>query len=262
MHEGLTLNVKRQVGGWQFQGAYTLSEARDMGASSVNLQDSLAQPVRTSYYWEDTAILEGPSLFDIRQNFVANMTYDLPTTARGGVVGALANGWQLTGVLMLSDGFAFSLSDSGNAAQRTAMFSLDSLRPNLIPGGNPGPVLGGPDMYYDVTQFVPSTCTGARVCSPGDPDYRTGYFGNLPYNSLVGPGYATLDASIVKNINVGGERRVQFRAEFFNVTNRANFALPNAAPFLANGQRNPEAGKITQTRGTARQIQIGLKYLF
>ena len=261
-YEGLTLNVKRQVGGWQFQGAYTLSEARDMGASSVNLQDSLAQSVRTSYYWEDTKILEGPSLFDIRQNFVANMTYDLPTTARGGLAGALANGWQLTGVLMLSDGFAFSLSDSGNAAQRAAMFSLDALRPNLIPGGNPSPILGGPDMYYDVTQFVPSTCTGARVCSPGDPDYRTGYFGNLPYNSLVGPGYATLDASIVRNVKVGGERRVQFRAEFFNVTNRANFALPNTAPFLANGQRNPEAGKITQTRGTARQIQIGLKYLF
>jgi hypothetical protein len=268
-YQGLTLNVqKRLTHGLQFQGGFTFSDSHDMGASSVNLGDSLAQSVRTAFYWETDGevnkgeMLKGPSLFNIRKNFVGNATYELPASGRTGVVGVLADGWQLTGVLTLSDGFAFTLSDTGNTAQRNQLFNVDGLRPNLIPGGNPNPVLGGPDLYYDPTQFVPSTCAGARICAPGDPDYRTGYWGNLGYNTLIGPGYVSLDFSVIKNVNVTQNQRLQVRMEFFNLTNRANFNLPDTTPFLANGTRDPQAGKITQTRGTPRQMQIGLKYLF
>jgi len=261
-YHGLAVNLRRRLAaGLQFQGAYTFSKAIDMGASSVNVQDSLAQTVRTSYYF-DIGMAKGRSLFDIRNNFVGNMTYDLPKSDRTGLAGALANGWQLSGVLTLADGFPFSLSDAGNTAQRTQFFSQDGLRPNLIPGGNNNPILGGPDMYYDVAQFVPSTCTGSTVCRAGDPDYRVGHFGNLGYNTLTGPGYGTLDFSILKNFNVTEASRVQFRTEFFNLTNHPNFFLPNASPFLSNGTRDPQAGRITQTRGSARQIQFALKYIF
>jgi len=127
---------------------------------------------------------------------------------------------------------------------------------------NNNPILGGPNLYYDVTQFVPSTCTGAVVCKAGDPDYRVGHYGNLGYNTLTGPGYKTIDFSILKNISVNETSRFQFRTEFFNLANHPNFFLPNASPFLSNGTRDPQAGRITQTRGTARQIQFALKYLF
>jgi hypothetical protein len=72
----------------------------------------------------------------------------------------------------------------------------------------------------------------------------------------------SLDFSVIKNVNVTQNQRLQVRMEFFNLTNRANFNLPDTTPFLANGTRDPQAGKITQTRGTPRQMQIGLKYLF
>jgi hypothetical protein len=177
----------------------------------------------------------------MRNNFVGNVVYDLPKTKLTGIPGGVANGWQMSGVLSLASGFPFSVSDAGNTAQRAQFFSQDGLRPNLIPGGNNNPILGGPNLYYDVTQFVPSTCTGSVVCKAGDPDYRVGHYGNLGYNTLTGPGYATIDFSLLKNIPVNETSRFQFRTEFFNLANHPNFFLPNAAPFLSNGTGSPPA---------------------
>jgi hypothetical protein len=156
------------------------------------------------------------------------------------------------------------MDEEGNSAQRREMTrrGTGGLRPNLIPGGNNNPVLGGPDLYYDPTQFTSSTCTGTVACVRGDPGYREGYWGNLGRNTLTGPGLATLDFSLLKNLNLTETKRLQFRAEFFNLLNHANFALPNFAPFLNTGLRDPEAGKIFSTNTSARQIQFALKFLF
>jgi hypothetical protein len=260
-YHGLSVNVRKRLSaGLQFQSAFTLSKNIDNGAGSVNLQGSLAQGIRTIYYW-DVAMTKGRSLLDIRKNFVTNFVYDLPRLNREGAVGRILNGWQATGVLTLSDGFPFDISDS-NTVQNTEIFASGGLRPNLVPGGNNNPVLGGPDRYYDVTQFVPSTCTGSRVCAPGDPDYRVGYLGNLGYNTMSGPGLATFDFSVLKNIRVTESTSFQFRTEFFNLTNHPNFFIPDSTPFLNNGTRDPQAGRITETRTSARQIQFALKFLF
>ena len=246
--------------GLQFQAAYSYSKNIDQGSSPINLVERLPQPQRWMYYW-DKAMVRGRSLLDIRNNFVTNATYDFPRTGLTGVAGAVANGWQVSGILTLSDGHAFRLSD-GSSAQRVAFFRNEGLRPNLIPGGNNDPVRGGPDRYYDPTQFVLSSCTGARDCRAGDPDYRVGYFGNLGYNTLTAPGLATFDFSLNKNFQLTEENRLQFRAEFFNLFNRVTFGLPGSSPFLSSGARNPLAGRITETRTTARQIQFGLKFIF
>jgi hypothetical protein len=260
-YHGLSVNVRRRLTtGLQFQSAFTLSKNIDNGAGSVNLQGSLAQGIRTIYYW-DVHMTKGRSLLDIRKNFVTNFVYDFPRLDQQGAVGKIVNGWQASGVLTLSDGFPFDISDS-STVQNTEIFANGGLRPNLIPGGNNNPVLGGPDRYYDFTQFVPSTCTGARVCAPGDPDYRVGYLGNLGYNTMTGPGLATFDFSLLKNIPVTESTSFQFRTEFFNLANRPNFFIPDATPFLNNGTRDPQAGRITETRTSARQIQFALKFIF
>jgi len=260
-YHGLAVNARKRLSrGLVFQGAYTFSKNIDDGASSVNLQDSLAQSVRTIYYADGT-LLRGRSAFDIRHSFVSNLTYNFPDTHQKGIVGQIVNGWQSSGVLTLATGFPFSLSDSGNAAQRTAIFAVDGLRPNLIAGGKTV-ILGGPNQYYDPSQYLPSTCVGTTLCKAGDPNYRTGYLGNLGFDTLVGPGLATLDFSLLKNFKVTESKRFQFRAEFFNLTNRVNFFLPNATPFLSSGLPDPTAGKITSTRTTARQIQMALKFYF
>jgi hypothetical protein len=55
--------------------------------------------------------------------------------------------------------------------------------------------------------------------------------------------------------------KVLFRAEFFKITNRANFNLPNPIIFSSNSI-SPSAGKITSTTTSSRQIQFGLKLMF
>jgi hypothetical protein len=55
---------------------------------------------------------------------------------------------------------------------------------------------------------------------------------------------------------------LQFRAEFFNALNRVNLANPATNLFEANGNRRSNAGQVIGTRGTARQIQFGLRIIF
>ena len=76
------------------------------------------------------------------------------------------------------------------------------------------------------------------------------------------PDLKVVDLSIFKNTPVGG-RNLQFRLEIFNLFNRANFATPNsAALFNADGTRIPNATNIVRTTTSARQVQLGLKFVF
>jgi len=71
-----------------------------------------------------------------------------------------------------------------------------------------------------------------------------------------------VDLSIFKNTPIG-KQNVQFRLEIFNLFNRANFATPNVnGLFNPDGTRIPSATQITHTSTTARQVQLGLKFVF
>jgi len=91
----------------------------------------------------------------------------------------------------------------------------------------------------------------------------TGTYGNVGRNTLTGPGIATLDASILKTTAMSERIHLQFRAEFFNIVNHANFGTPNTVVFSAAATPPaPTAGVITSTSTTSRQIQFGLKLLW
>jgi hypothetical protein len=88
--------------------------------------------------------------------------------------------------------------------------------------------------------------------------------GNLGRNSLIGPGLMDLDFAVLKNFpirQISESARVQFRAEIFNILNRANFAPPiaNETVFDQSGNVVPGAGAINETTTSSRQIQFGLK---
>ena len=76
-----------------------------------------------------------------------------------------------------------------------------------------------------------------------------------------GPGLADVDLSLFKRIAVTERMNLQFRAECFNIQNRANFATPNLIMF-SSGVVSPSAGLISSTVTTSRQIQFGLKLIF
>jgi hypothetical protein len=88
-----------------------------------------------------------------------------------------------------------------------------------------------------------------------------GTWGNVGRGVLDGPGLAEFDFSVFKTTPITETTRVLFRAEFFNITNRANFGLPNPNIF-SGGTIGASAGKITSTTTSSRQIQFGLKLMF
>lgn len=93
--------------------------------------------------------------------------------------------------------------------------------------------------------------------------------GNAGRNSLIGPGVINMDFSVYKNNyikSISENFNVQFRAEFFNVLNHTNFALPvtpdNTDIFDGSGAPTGVAGLLTKTSTTAREIQFSLKLIW
>jgi hypothetical protein len=96
------------------------------------------------------------------------------------------------------------------------------------------------------------------------PPSTGGFYGNLGRDTFIGPGLATWDFSVLKNIPLHERLSLQFRAELFNLLNRANFNTPNLFVFTPPTATNPTglsgtAGVITSTATTSRQVQFGLK---
>jgi hypothetical protein len=88
-------------------------------------------------------------------------------------------------------------------------------------------------------------------------------------NILTGPGLANLDFSLFKNNSIkriSENFSVQFRAEFFNILNRTNFAVPNTPGntdiFDSKGAPTGVAALLTSTTTTSRQIQFALKLIW
>jgi hypothetical protein len=123
----------------------------------------------------------------------------------------------------------------------------------------------------------PNYVAGCQTTNPGQVQYvNTSCFtfpaqytlGDLGRNTLIGPGLQDLDFSLFKNHNVtriSETFRVQFRAEFFNVLNHTNFALPDSTHttmWNVNGALNGNAGQLTTTQTASRQIQFGLKLVW
>jgi hypothetical protein len=81
-------------------------------------------------------------------------------------------------------------------------------------------------------------------------------FGNTGRTlNVLGPGLHNLDFSGFKNFHLTEQVNLQFRAEFFNVTNTPAFGLPDQV------LSDAAFGRITSA-GTPRQVQFALKLLF
>jgi hypothetical protein len=233
---------KRFSGGLQFQSGYTFSKNTDDGTAITGSTDFENDngPAR-HFLIKDHAL----SPLDVRQVFTFNFGYELP--AMSGKAGAVLGGWRVNGLLRLSDGYPFS-ANTGFDRQRSIQ---GTQYPNLVPGADNDPIRpGNVDQYYDPTAFE---------LQP------VGTLGNLGRNTLTSPGIATVDASFAKTFGVSrvsDSFKVEFRAEFFNLLNRANLHLPDRSVFNSNGTYRVDAGRITRTSTAARQVQLGLKILF
>ena len=263
-YNALQVDVNRRFsGGLTFRGVYTFSKVLDDG-DSLNSTTSgggpalAANPFNLRSDW-------GRGTFDVRHVAIVNVSYALPI-GHGkrvlgdmeGFAGALANGWTVNSIVTLQDGFPFSPQLSYNPSNNGD--TRNPVRPFANPAFTGPVILGNPNQWFNPAAFVAPAPPFTLPNSPTTGG-NGGFYGNVGRDTLIGPGLATWDFSVLKDARIRERLNVQFRAEIFNLLNRANFNLPNAVVFTPSGV-SPTAGAITSTSTTSRQVQFGLKLLW
>ena len=229
--------------GLTFLGAWTWSHSIDdtSGTGSEGFQNPY-----------DRHAYRGNSTFDVRHNVVLSWTYELPfgrgkrfLGSPGTFMQEVVGGWQLNGIDTFQTGTPFtvtmlsSLLNSGSNAQWPNRVGSGAVANQTI------------DHWFDTTS--------ASFISPGDYIY-----GNSGRNILTGPGTTEFDLSVFKNFSLGSveARRLQFRAEAFNVFNTPQFNIPNAQIGSPGAGRITSAGSPPLFQRTSREIQLALKLYF
>jgi hypothetical protein len=161
----------------------------------------------------------------------------------------LASGWAVNSIVTLQSGFPFTPQLSYNPSNNGD--TRNPVRPFANPNFTGSIILGKPGQWFNPNAFLAPANTAGNL----------GFYGNLGRDTLIGPGLATWDFSVFKETTLHERLGLQFRAEIFNLLNRANFNTPNLIVFTPSGVSGT-AGAITSTSTTSRQIQFGLKLIW
>ena len=276
-YDALELQLsKRMSHGLQLQGSYTWGKSID--TSSAALAGDLFGNSISSLHWFDWRLTRGLSDFNIARTLVINGTWQVPTVkSASGALGRAVNGWELGGIYKVSDGVPFTAT-FGTDGDPQGLNSGDTWAfPNRLVGPGCGSLVnpGNPNNYIKTQCFAiataPSSAFYTANCDStlGTPPQCFNLRGNAGRNILTGPGTSNFDFSIFKNNyvkRISENFNVQFRAEFFNILNRANFAVPitpnNTDIFDSTGAPTGVAGLLTSTTTTAREIQFALKLVW
>jgi hypothetical protein len=239
--------------GLSFLASYTYSKSID-DASSFNMTGSAAKPVAGENDLAqnpfDLAAERGRSLFDARHRLVLSYQWSLPfwRQPHGWYQQVLGN-WQVNGIATIMSGTPFTVFDStdfsvqGSAPEISGFFSN---RPNVVAGQNPNNGPKKPNDWLNASAFQ-------QVIQ--DPNSPVQQFGTAARNIAQGPGYVNWDFSAFKNIRIAESKEIQFRAEFFNILNHANFHLPDS------DISSPTFNQILEAQ-PPRLIQFALKFTF
>jgi hypothetical protein len=225
--------------GFSLRGVYTFSKTIDDG-DSLNATTSGGEPALASNPY-DLRADRGLGNFDVRNVAVINGSWAVPFGAR-----KLYGGWTVNTIVTAQSGFPFTPQLSYNPSNNGD--TRNPVRPFVNPAFTGPVILGTPAQWFNPAAFLA-------------PPSASGFYGNLGRDTLIGPGLATWDLSFLKDTPLRERLHLQFRAELFNLLNRANFNTPNAITFTPTGV-SPTAGLITSTSTTSRQVQFGLKLLW
>jgi hypothetical protein len=223
--------------------SYTLSKSTDDASGFFTSAGDANFPQNSL----DPAAERGPSSFDIRHRFSAAFLQPLPfgpdqLLGDLGIISTVFANTELEAVLTVQSGRPFTVAllpdvDNSNTGRSNLGFGYND-RPNV--SGTPSLPDGSADAWFNTAAF-------------SMPPFGT--FGNSGRNTLTGPGFRTLNLALVRRIMLGPRRSIDLRAEAFNVTNRANFDLPDA--FFGS----PTFGRILSA-GSPRRFQFGVRAVF
>ena len=272
--------IKRMHHGFQVRGSYTWGKSIDTNSAST-AGDQWSNSISSLDYW-DPRLTRAVSDFDVAQSVVINGTWLVPSlNSSFGPLTWVANGWEFGSIFKANGGVPFTPL-FGTGADPAGSLRRDNYDyPDRLSGCNPitsnyRHSSSGQPLYINTNCFtVPTAPSSAFYAANCDPTVGTfpqcfNLRGNAGRNSLIGPGLMNLDFSIIKNTSIkkiSESLNVQFRAEAFNILNRANFNVPDygsgyADIFDGTGARNPTAGLLTATTTDSREIQFALKVIW
>ena len=243
---------KRFSDGLYFQNAYTWSHCIDNSSG-----------LRSNTRFNNPSADRGNCDQDIRHRNVLSYIYELPFYKdQHGFAGKALGGWQISGVTVLQTGTPFNITEptdrslSGAGSDRPDFTGTDVV---FQDARNTATTNGGPNRIFNGTGG--GTATAAtnpffrRVGSGTSLALGGGRFGSMGRNVFHGPGDMIFDFTMMKRTKIGENKILEFRSEFFNIFNHANFGNPNGSIGSAN------FGRVTTTRDP-RLIQFALKFSF
>jgi len=251
---------KRYSHGLQYEIAYTFAHALDNASSaslgSVNNGDFQDQRFPNSNY--------GNADFDVRHRIVFSYVYDLPfghgrpfANGATGVKNQIIGNWQTTGVFSAATGNYYTATDINNISGGDCGGTVGYYCSRPARVGNPNASPCVPGTLFNTCAFEDNGTNPGII--------PLGTFGNAGRNIIEGPGYKTWDMSLVKQFPISEAKRLEFRAEFFNILNHVNYlfgqfgaisAEPTPLELGQSGFGLPLAAR------NPRQIQVALKFYF
>jgi hypothetical protein len=224
---------KRFSQGLSFTLAYTYSKSMDVGSDQAGFTDQTN--IRRHY---------APSNYDRTHMFTFSHIYELPfgrgkKYARSGALAYVVGNWQVNGILRAVTGTPFTVTADATPCNCPGNGNFaDALRPAAILGGT-----GPRQKWFDVTAF-------------GQPGSNR--FGNAGRNTVRGPGFSNYDFSVFRIIPITERFKLEFRSEFYNLTNTPHFSNPS------NSINSGNFGEITSTLGGYgnREVQLALRLTF
>ena len=231
-YHGLQLTAIKRVGhGLEGQLNYTWSHCLDTVSNGGFLQFSsggILSPLPG-----ELARDYGPCDYDIRHNLNAQYVYRFPARIKRRGLGEVFNGWQVSGTLFWHSGIPFSVlstpySANGNGIVNgsgpqfaSVVTGVRLYRHTPVPGvTQPGTLQWlNPDAFVSAVDPSTGACNGRDTAS-------TCQFGNLGRNALRGPDFVWSDFYLTKLFPLTEHLKLRLDAQFFNVFNHPNFALP------------------------------------
>jgi hypothetical protein len=259
-YNALQIQFQRRLSrGLQSLASYTFSHSIDnASASSFGEGSNLGLPGTPNAN-------RGNSDFDIRHQFSAGLTYDVPAPRGRAVARVVFGGWSLESLVLARSAPPVDLTDAAFSGFESGVNT--NIRPDIV-RGQPfylyGPVYPGGKALNPAALANP----------PSDP--TTGVplrQGTLPRNFLRGFGATEWDFAMHREFALGDRLRLQFRAEMFNVLNHPNFGAPNTefgatgfgistsmlSQSLSNGSLGGGGFQSLYQIGGPRSIQLALK---
>jgi hypothetical protein len=246
------LNVsldKRFSHGLQFLAAYTYSRL----LSTDSFESNGANGGSATGNQNDPRQRYGPDAFVRDQRFVLSAIYALPGPKdRRSLLGETLGGWQVATVTTLQSGQRLTITETNT----NNVFGISSDRAQIAAGCTYGQLVNSGSLTQNLNSYFNKLCFPNAFPIVGD-DGKATTFGNSGVGIVRGPGQMNVDFSVIKQFPMIGERmHLEFRTEFFNAFNHANFSNPTLS------ENSPSFGRILTTAVNPRVIQFALKFGF